>query len=279
MYTPNVSANSAGRRRSHRRLITSLMATAAVVVAASCGADDTAAPSTPPPPTTVAAADTTTPATTPATTEPPATAVPTTTVAPRDDATIATASLLTGELIGDTQFEPFNNGLDYSTGIAIEQQVPECADKYTAEGNVWDTVTGATGGLVREGQFVFQTVELFPTEEAAATALAEHTSPAGLTCNLTLDRVLTGSSDPGITAEPVDFPSPVPQGDQQFSSGSQLSNAGAPMFAKHTVWFQVDRAIVAVTLVNGPTDPDPLGILDTVVSAAADLITAELAAG
>ncbi|MDO8364762.1 MAG: hypothetical protein Q7V88_17865 [Actinomycetota bacterium] len=227
-----------------------------------------------------ASAGTTTQATTPATTEPPATAESTTTVAPRDDATIAAASLLTGELIGDAQFAPFNNGLDYSAGIAIEQQIPECADKYTAEGNVWDTAMGATTGMVSDQQLVFQTVELFATEEAAATALAAYTSPAGQTCSLTVDRVLAAPPPAtGITAELVDVPLPAPHGDQQVSYGSQVSNAGAPMFAKHTVWVQVDRAIMQVTLVNGPTDPDPLGILDTVLSAAVELITAELSAG
>ena len=288
MYTSNVAPNRAGHRRSRRRVITSLMLAAAVLAAASCGSDDAAAPSTPPPPTTAAPVDEaagtttppTTPATTPATTEPPATAESTTTVAPRDDATIAAASLLTGELIGDAQFAPFNNGLDYSAGLAIERQIPECADMYAAEENGWDTATGATSGMVRGGQYVFQTVVLFATEEAAATALVAFASSAGQTCSLTVDRVLAAPPPAtGITAELVDVPSPAPHGDQQVSYGSRVSNAGAPMFAKHTVWVQVDRAIVQVTLVNGPTDPDPLGILDTVLGAAVELITTELSAG
>jgi hypothetical protein len=201
-------------------------------------------------------ADTTTSSTTASTT-----IAPTTTVASRDDATIAAALLL----------YPPNGGFDNLEAFEIMRSVEGCED-------VVATLDPAEAAASNSGGGMYQWVLVFPTEEAAASAMAVVSSPAGQACDVTMDRLLAAPSADGITAEIVDAPTPAPQADSQVAWVVNVASDGTTMFHKRTAWVQVDRSLIYIQFVGSLTDAT-FDAHETALSDAVELATAELAAG
>ena len=203
-------------------------------------------------------ADTTTSSTTISTT-----IAPTTTNAPRDGATLAGALLL----------NPPDGTFGALEEFEIMRTVPECADVVAALDPA-EAAASATSGSM------YQWVLVFPTKEAAASAMAVATSPAGQACQVTMDRLLAAAPPAdGITAEIIDSPLPAPQADPQVAWVVNVAKDGTSMFYKHTAWVQVDRALLSFTLVVGSVTDITLRAHETALSDGVELATAELAAG
>ncbi len=205
--------------------------------------------------TTVTVADTVAATTTSSTTT-------STTVAPRDDATLAAALLL----------EPPNGDVGNLEAFEIMRSVEGCEDVVAA-------LDPAEAAASTSGSR-YQWVLVYPTKEAAASAMAVVTSPAGQACQVTMDRLLAAAPPAdGITAEIVDAPSPASQADPQVAWVVNVASDGTSMFYKHTAWVQVDRSLLNITLVVGSLTDISFDAHETLLSDAVELATAELAAG
>ena len=191
------------------------------------------------------------------------TIAPTTTMAPRDDATIAGALLL----------NPPDGAFSALEEFEIMRTVAECADVVAALDPAAAAASATSGSM-------YQWVLVFPTKEAAASAMAVVTSPAGQACQVTMDRFLAAPPpNDGITAEIIDSPLPEPQADPQVAWVVNVARDGTSMFYKHTAWVQVDRALISFTLVVANVTDISLDTHETSLRDAVELATAELAAG
>lgn len=207
-------------------------------------------------------ADTTTSSTTTSTTTTSTTIAPTTTVAPRDDATLAGALLL----------NPPNGAFGALEEFEIMRTVSDCADVVAALDPAEAAASSTPGGM-------YQWVLVFPTKEAAASAMAVVASPAGQACQVTMSRVVAAPPPAeGITAEIVDAPSPAPQADSQVAWVVNVAKDGTSMYHQFTAWVQVDRSLISVTFVGSLSDSS-FDFHETTLSEAVELATAELSAG
>lgn len=185
---------------------------------------------------------------------------PTTTVVPRDDATMAAALLLS----------PPKGAFGNLEAFEIMRSVEGCED-------VVAVLDPAEAAASNSGT-MYQWVLVFPTEEAAASAMAIVSSPAGQACDVTMDRLLASATPAGITAEIVDAPRPASQADSQVAWVVNVAKDGTTMFHKRTAWVQVDRSLIYIQYVGSLTDAS-FDAHETALSDAVELATAELAAG
>jgi hypothetical protein len=201
-----------------------------------------------------------------------------------DDLAIAGAGLISVDQFGpgwSLEFDVEPSWPDFQETFAAQ---PECAEYTAAVLPLKTTAAGAMTSLVNlQHQVITEELTIYPTKDVASRVMDAIASPGFQDCFFAAWDAASEIGFPGDGASTSAFniAPPAAHGDRQIDFGMEtLTSVDSRTRLYHTVWIQVDRSIITITVSpDGLGSNNPAGNMEKAIAAAMASLDEAMSAG